>query len=139
MSLAYYTMDDLRLGRGGFLRKGWTIRQSPELGEALELYESCRKEKERSVELEFYDVRNLADRLLTELSPWKKYCSYSQRDDRYRLKLCYPEMDEAELTARLMGFGADIRIRDREHSISREIRRRLDRQLELIGEEQALM
>lgn len=109
------------------------------LGEALELYESCRKEKERSVELEFYDVRNLADRLLTELSPWKKYCSYSQRDDRYRLKLCYPEMDEAELTARLMGFGADIRIRDREHSISREIRRRLDRQLELIGEEQALM
>ena len=38
MSLAYYTMDDLRLGRGGFLRKGWTIRQSPELGEALECY-----------------------------------------------------------------------------------------------------
>ena len=27
MSLAYYTMDDLRLGRGGFLQKGWTIRQ----------------------------------------------------------------------------------------------------------------
>ena len=38
MSLTYYTMDDLRLGRGGFLRKGWTIRQSPELGEALEHY-----------------------------------------------------------------------------------------------------
>ena len=38
MSLAYYTMDDLRLGRGGFLRKGWTIRQRPELGEALEHY-----------------------------------------------------------------------------------------------------
>mgnify|MGYP000736126338 CR=1 FL=1 len=35
MSLAYYTMDDLRLGRGGFLQKGWTIRQRPELGEAL--------------------------------------------------------------------------------------------------------
>ena len=38
MSLAYYTMDDLRLGRGGFLRKGWTIRQFPELGEALAHY-----------------------------------------------------------------------------------------------------
>ena len=38
MSLAYYTMDDLRLGRGGFLRKGWTIRQRPELGEALAHY-----------------------------------------------------------------------------------------------------
>ena len=38
MSLAYYTMDDLRLGRGGFLRKGWTIRQFPELEEALEHY-----------------------------------------------------------------------------------------------------
>ena len=38
MSLHYYTMDDLRLGRGGLLRKGWTIRQSQELGEALEHY-----------------------------------------------------------------------------------------------------
>ena len=38
MSLAYYTMDDLRLGRGGFLRKGWTIRQRPELGEALDSF-----------------------------------------------------------------------------------------------------
>ena len=38
MSVAYYTMDDLRLGRGGFLRKGWTIRQFPELEEALEHY-----------------------------------------------------------------------------------------------------
>ena len=38
MSLAYYTMDDLRLGRGGFLRKGWTIRQFPELEEALAHY-----------------------------------------------------------------------------------------------------
>ena len=38
MSLHYYTMDDLRLGRGGFLRKGWTIQQSSELKEALEHY-----------------------------------------------------------------------------------------------------
>ena len=38
MSLTYYSMDDLRLGRGGFLRKGWTIRQFPELEEALEHY-----------------------------------------------------------------------------------------------------
>ena len=38
MNLHYYTMDGLRLGRGGFLRKGWTIRQSQELEEALEQY-----------------------------------------------------------------------------------------------------
>ena len=38
MSLYYYTMDDLRLGRGGLLRKGWTIRQFPEPEEALEHY-----------------------------------------------------------------------------------------------------
>ena len=38
MNLTYYTMDDLRLGRGGFLRKGWTIRQFSELEEALEHY-----------------------------------------------------------------------------------------------------
>ena len=36
--MTYYTMDDLRLGRGGFLQKGWTIRQRPELGEALAHY-----------------------------------------------------------------------------------------------------
>ena len=33
MNLHYYTMDDLRLGRSGFLQKGWTVRQRPELGE----------------------------------------------------------------------------------------------------------
>ena len=38
MSLTCYTMDDLRLGRGGFLRKGWTIQQFRELEEALAHY-----------------------------------------------------------------------------------------------------
>ena len=38
MNLHYYTMDDLRLGRGGCLQKGWTIRQAQELEEALEHY-----------------------------------------------------------------------------------------------------
>ena len=38
MNLHYYTMDDLRLGRSGFLQKGWTVRQRPELGEALAHY-----------------------------------------------------------------------------------------------------
>ena len=38
MSLAYYTMDDLRLGRGGFLRKGRTIQQFLKWEEALAHY-----------------------------------------------------------------------------------------------------
>ena len=38
MNLHYYTMDDPRLGRGGCLQKGWTIRQAQELEEALEHY-----------------------------------------------------------------------------------------------------
>ncbi len=38
MNLTCYTMDDLRLGRGGLPRKGWTIRQFPELEEALAHY-----------------------------------------------------------------------------------------------------
>ena len=38
MNLHYYTMDDLRLGRGGFLQKGWTIWQAQELEEALVHY-----------------------------------------------------------------------------------------------------
>lgn len=38
MNLHYYTMDDLRLGRSGFLQKGWTVRQRPELEEALAHY-----------------------------------------------------------------------------------------------------
>ena len=38
MSLAYYTMDDLRLSRGGFLRKGRTIQQFLKWEEALAHY-----------------------------------------------------------------------------------------------------
>ena len=38
MSLAYYTMDDLRLGQGGPLCKGWSLERVQTLDEAVEHY-----------------------------------------------------------------------------------------------------
>ena len=38
MSLAYYTIDDLRLGQGGPLCKGWSLERVQTLDEAVEHY-----------------------------------------------------------------------------------------------------
>ncbi len=40
MSLAYYIMDDLRLGQGGPLCKGWSLERVQTLDEAVEHYRS---------------------------------------------------------------------------------------------------
>ena len=42
-------------------------------------------------------------------------------------------MDEKELVIRLMGYGANIRFVDENHSILREIQNRVREQLEAIG------
>ncbi len=97
--------------------------------EALDRY---RAERERSVELVFFDVRNLAERLLTEFSPWKKRCAYEKATGLYRLTLFYQASDENELVLRLMGYGADLRITDSGHPIRGKIREKVRRQLELL-------
>ncbi|ERI69122.1 hypothetical protein HMPREF0239_03543, partial [Clostridium sp. ATCC BAA-442] len=38
MSMTYYTMDDLRLGQGSLLCKGWSLERVQTLDEAVEHY-----------------------------------------------------------------------------------------------------
>lgn len=85
----------------------------------------------RSVSVEFYDVHNTADRILTEFSPWQKECTYDQSTQKYRLTLSYQQSDEAEIIIRLLGYGANLAFCDRESPVCREVMRRVQRQLDL--------
>lgn len=78
----------------------------------MEVLDQYRARQERSVEIAFFNVRNLADRLLTEFSPWKKRCLYKKSTGLYRLTLFYQKLDENEVVIRLMGYGADLQVTD---------------------------
>lgn len=93
-----------------------------------------REKNTTSVEVEFYNVRNIADRILTEFSSWKKRCSYDVRSELYRLTIFYQKQDEVDLVIRLLGYGANLRFIDRKHPIFKEIQSRMNRQMELLLE-----
>lgn len=93
-----------------------------------------REENATSVTVEFYDVRNIADRVLTEFSPWEKLCSYDSEAELYTLTIFYQKQDEVDLVIRLLGYGGNIRFVDKEHPICQEIQSRMNRQMELIRE-----
>ena len=102
--------------------------------ETLQNYEKHRELNERSVDIQFYDVRNTADRILTEFSPWKKYCEYDRETKIYTLQLFYQKDEELDLVVRLMGYGGNIHFVNKEHSIAREILRRYEKQRSIILE-----
>lgn len=102
--------------------------------EILQNYEKHRELNERSVDIQFYDVRNTADRILTEFSPWKKYCEYDRETKIYTLQLFYQKDEELDLVVRLMGYGGNIHFVNKEHSIAREIIRRYEKQRSIILE-----
>lgn len=102
--------------------------------ETLQNYEKHRELNERSVDIQFYDVRNTADRILTEFSPWKKYCEYDRETKIYTLHLFYQKDEELDLVVRLMGYGGNIHFVNKEHSIAREILRRYEKQRSIILE-----
>lgn len=102
--------------------------------ETLQNYEKHRELNERSVDIQFYDVRNTADRILTEFSPWKKYCEYDRETKIYTLHLFYKKDEELDLVVRLMGYGGNIHFVNKEHSIAREILRRYEKQRSIILE-----
>ena len=98
---------------------------------ALERY---RRDNTTSVEIEFSNVKNIVDRILTEFSPWEKRCSYSPETRKYRLTIFYQKPDELDLVVRLLGYGAYLRFVDKEHPIFKEIQLRMKKQMELIEE-----
>lgn len=93
-----------------------------------------REENATSVTVEFYNVRNIVDRILTEFSPWKKLCSYDPESELYTLTVFYQKQDEVDLVVRLLGYGGNLRIVNKEHPICKEIQSRMNRQMELIRE-----
>lgn len=100
--------------------------------QALEEYQEYRNNRERSVQIQFYDVKNMADRILTEFSPWKKYCVYDRETHIYTLEIFYQKDEELDLVIRLMGYGPSIHFVEKEHSIAREILRRYTKQRDII-------
>lgn len=91
-----------------------------------------RESHTASVEIEFSNVKNIADRILTEFSPWKKRCVYDAETRKYRLTIFYQMSDYLELVVRLLGYGADIRFVDKNHPIFKEIKLRINKQISLI-------
>lgn len=110
------------------------VQKRFEYQDTLQKYEKYRKINERSIDIQFYDVKNTADRILTELSPWKKYCKYDRETKIYALKLFYQKDEELDLVVRLMGYGGNIHFVNREHSIAREILRRYEKQRDIFLE-----
>lgn len=98
---------------------------------ALERY---RRDNTTSVEIEFSNVKNIVDRILTEFSPWEKRCSYNPETRKYRLTIFYQKSEELDLVVRLLGYGANIRFLDKAHPIFKEIQSRMNRQMDLIKE-----
>ena len=102
---------------------------------AMDALDQYRARQERSVEIAFFDVRNLADRVLTEFTPWKKRCVYEKSTGLYRLTLFYQKVDEKEMVIRLMGYGADLLVTDQEHPIYREIQARVYQQMKILEQQ----
>ena len=93
--------------------------------QAAEELEKTLQNNRKSVVIEFYDRRNLADRILSEFSPCEKICSYDPETELYTLTVFYQRDDELEMVIRLMGYGSEISIKDTEHPIYLEIEKRL--------------
>ncbi len=70
----------------------------------------------------------IADRILTEFSPWKKTCIRQKKADgdsaaeTLSLRIRYLSSDEEEIIARLLGYGGHIRVLEKQ--LRREIARR---------------
>ena len=96
-----------------------------------------KKNNTTSVEIEFSNVKNIVDRILTEFSPWEKRCSYDAKTRMYRLTIFYQTLDELDLVVRLLGYGVNIRFVDKAHPIFMEIQQRMNRQMDLIRKRRA--
>lgn len=107
--------------------------------EAEKKYDEYIENSTAMVEFEFIDERNLEDRILTELSPWKRECI--KDGNKYTVKLYYrrgkgdDRGEELDIVLRLMSFGGSLKFKDMtKGSIGQLIKERVDKQLELIRE-----
>lgn len=90
-----------------------------------------REKSNRQITVEFYDVKNTADRILSEFSPWKKRCQYNRATGLYTLTIYYQKQDAVDLVVRLLGYGSTIRILDKDSLIYKLYTDRIDKQIEI--------
>ena len=95
-------------------------------------YEEFRKKNMAEVRIQFDDKQNLADRVLTEFSPWEKRCIFDPETGVYELTIFYQKRDGKELALRLLEFGPNIKMCDPEHKLSGIVRKKLRAQKELM-------
>ena len=93
-------------------------------------FDEYRELQMDKLEIEFDDKSNIADRVLTEFSPWKKRCEFDAESGVYHLTVYYQKQDGKELALRLLGFGADIRMLDPNHRLSIIIQSKLRDQMD---------
>lgn len=74
----------------------------------------------------------MTDRILTEFSPWKKDAQYDKITGLYRLTLYYDKYDRLEIVNRLMGYGKIIKFVNREEAVYKEIKSRIEKQIQIM-------
>ena len=103
---------------------------------AADALEKQRRESLCQVKVDFYDTKNIIDKILTEFSPWKKRCTLDAQTGLYTLTIFYEREDERELVTRLLSYGADIRLHrgssPKDDAVRREVVRRVARQAEIM-------
>lgn len=89
------------------------------------------QENSGSITIEFFDTKNIPDRLLNEFAPWRKRCELiNPKTKLYRFTLYYHKYDEVDVLIRLMSYGPFIRFVDKDHFIYMELMKRIERQNE---------
>lgn len=90
------------------------------------------QENSDSITVEFFDTKNIPDRLLNEFAPWRKQCELIDPEAKlYRFTLYYYKYDEIDVLIRLMSYGPFIRFVDKDHFINKELMKRIEKQNEL--------
>ena len=100
--------------------------------ETKAFYETYREQQMKEIKIEFDDKPGLADRVLTEFSPWKKSCEFIPEDSKYQLAIFYQKQDGKEIALRLLSLGSAIRLTDLNHRLSVVIQSKLRDQMEYI-------
>ena len=100
--------------------------------ETKAFYKKYREKQMDKVEIEFEDKPGLADRVLTEFSPWKKCCEFIPETGIYHLTVFYQKQDGKEMALRLLSLGPAIHLVDLNHRLSVIIRSKLNDQMEHI-------
>ena len=104
--------------------------QTYDYGVITETFKKMQKNQLVPLEIEFPNKPKLADRILTELSPWDKCCEFDSEKKVFHLTINYHKKDGKDMAIRLLGFGSDIRFMDEEHKLSIVVRKRLIDQMD---------